>query len=294
MTAPAWRSIIIGPGCRCACIDKQMTVRKKDGTEESVPLFDVQAVIVSSLQATLTAALICELQRRNIRLIFCDEKQCPYGELTGYDTHHAAAGRLREQIAWKKRDARKIWKFIIFQKLEMQRNLLLHAGRVFPESKFQQCIAKIQSGDLSNREGLAARMYFVALFGKRFRRDVPSNINAGLNYGYAILSSAVTRAIVSHGYHPSLGIHHRGKTNPLNLTYDLVEPFRPFVDQIVLENPSMELNRERKHRLIDVTNVEMRYNAKRMPVSAAIDLFALEIFKALTAKTVPQIQMDFE
>lgn len=294
MTSPVWRSLVIGTGCRITYTEGQMTVQKKDGTEESIPLFDVQAVMISSEQTTLTARLICELQKRHIRVIFCDEKKLPYGEVVGYYHHHAAAERIREQIAWKKEHCCEIWRVIVFQKVEMQRKLLRFLHLKYAESSWQRYLESIQSGDRSNREGQAARLYFNALFGKGFQRRVNSDINSGLNYGYAILCSAMTRTLVFHGYHPSLGIHHCGKTNSLNFTYDLIEPFRPFVDRIVWEFHGSPLDRKLRHALIDVTNVEMRYGGQRMAVFSAMDHYILEITCALKQETIPQFLMEFE
>jgi len=289
-----WRSIVIGTDCQLSCSEGQMLVRTSDKREELIPLFDVQTVIVATCHVSLTASLLYELQKQDIRMVFCDESQLPYGEVVPYSANNLSAGRLREQIAWRKIDCSRIWKRIISLKLQMQHSLLLRLGVDFQEEKFQKYIATIKSGDHSNREGTSARMYFVALFGKEFSRRNPSNTNSALNYGYAVLASAVTRSIVAHGYNPSLGIHHRGETNPLNLTYDFIEPFRPFVDRIAFEYCGKELNRELKRELIDVTNTEVRYNLKKITVLSAIDQFVLAMTEALKSREVPQIEMDFE
>lgn len=294
MNSARWRSILIGADCQMSYTDGQMTVRTSDKREESIPLFDVQTVIISTPRNSLSAKLLCELEKQGIRTIFCDERYVPYGEIVPYSAHGSSAGKLREQIKWRKTDRERIWKKIVNLKLLMQRALLVRLQLDFHEEKFQKYITSVQNGDVSNREAASARIYFSTLFGSRFSRRNPSDINAALNYGYAILASAVTRSIVTHGYNPHLGIHHNSKTNPLNLTYDLIEPFRPLVDRIVFEGIGTAFNREMRHKLINVTNIEIRYDLRRVTVLSAIDLWVLAMTNALKSSEIPPIEMDFE
>ena len=294
MNSPRWRSILIGANCQLSYTGGQMTVRTADKREESIPLFDVQTVIISSTRTSLSAKLICELEKQDIRTVFCDESHLPYGEIVSYSAHGSSAGMLREQIKWRKNVRQNIWKEIISLKIQMQRNLLLRLGLDFQEDKFQKYLKAIKEGDLSNREAASARLYFSTLFGSRFSRKAPSNINYALNYGYAVLASAVTRSIVTHGFNPQLGIHHNSITNPLNLTYDLIEPFRPLVDQIAFENREQEMDRDVRHKLIDVTNKEIRYCLTQATVLSAIDRFVVTMTNAMKSGEIPQIEMDFE
>lgn len=102
MTSPAWRTVVMREGYHLTYREGQMVVRVKGGMEESFPLFDVRAVVITSLQCSLTSHLIYELRSRQIRLIFCDSQKIPHGEVVGYHTHHAVPERLKEQIQWEK------------------------------------------------------------------------------------------------------------------------------------------------------------------------------------------------
>lgn len=294
MEPSAWRTLIVGAGCRLSRDGAQLVLCRKEGTKELIPLFDLQAVVIASLQVSLTAHLICELQERNIRLVFCDEKSIPCVGILGLRPHHAATSRIVEQIAWKKRRCNEIWKHIIRLKIEMQQKLLSRLALPVDSERWLKLLKNTRAGDRSNREGLAARLYFKALFGESFIRRDGSTINAALNYGYAILCSAITRAVSAHGYHPGLGIHHRAGTNPLNFSYDLIEPFRPLVDLLVYSNPHEELSKELKHCLIDVTNLLILYQQKRMTVAAAIDQWVLDVTRSLNSNVLFQCRMDFE
>ena len=107
-------------------------------------------------------------------------------------------------------------------------------------------------------------MYFSSLFGREFRRHAKDDINGKLNYGYTILCSAVSRILAMHGYHTGLGIHHCRRDNPVNLSCDLMEPFRPFVDRLVYESGEKQMTWEMRKKLISLTELECLIEEKRM------------------------------
>ncbi|MDO4588187.1 MAG: type II CRISPR-associated endonuclease Cas1 [Planctomycetia bacterium] len=286
MTSPAWRTVVIEQDSALSCTQGQLTVKSKEGTVRHVPLFDLRTIMVVSLHVSITSGLINELNKRQISLIMCDEKKLPSGEFIGYNNHHATPAKIFEQIHWSEEHCIKVWEKIVILKIKMQRNLLNRLNLVSDWKKWDSYQQSITNGDQSNREGQAARLYFNVLFGKKFQRRTDTSINAALNYGYAILCSIITRSLVSHGYHTGLGINHCSGTNPLNLSYDLVEPFRPFVDEVVYYRREEELNKEFKTALIEIPNKVMSYCGKRMPLTLAADQFVLNVTKALNTKTL--------
>ena len=68
-----------------------------------------------------------------------------------------------------------------------------------------QYINEIEFGDVTNREGHAAKVYFNALFGMDFTRSAENVTNAALNYGYSLLLSTFNRCVVANGYITQLG-----------------------------------------------------------------------------------------
>ena len=313
MTANIWRGIVIDKGVDLSYDNGCLKVTDKEGEARTVPLYNVRTVMISSTQARLTAYLVNELNRRGISLVFCDERRRPTGEIVGYAVHHASPGRLRDQLRWKKAVRLDVWGEILRQKLTMQKRLLELLGYPVDEQKWASFLADPRPSDPSNREGQAARIYFNLLFGpverskrrqsggetsesaKRFRflRRVPSPINALLDYGYAIIASAISRSIVLHGFHPALGVAHRGATNPFNLTYDIIEPFRPFVDRLVYLNRDRELDRAMRHELIELPNSVVRYNNHRTELVTAIDLFVVDVTRSLTEGEVKIGKLGF-
>lgn len=294
MTTAAWRTLVVDSHVSLAYSRGRILVRDDQQAVRRIPLFDVRLVLIHSLQARLTTHLLRELHRRGIRVVFCDEKAMPYGEVIGYHDHHATAQRLNEQIRWKKEIRRQVWQWIVASKIAMQWALLEILQAATNREKWEGHINGIAAWDKTNREAQAARLYFNTLFGDSFHRRKESPINAALNYGYAVLCSAVTRALVAHGYHSSLGIAHRGATNPFNLTYDLMEPFRPFVDRIVFGNADRKLDREYKKQLIAVSGGGVRYREKKMTLATALDAYVVDVTKSLTTGVLAIGEIGFD
>ena len=280
----AWRIVTIDQACNLSYSSGRLEIETAEGSKETLPLFDIRTIVIASQQVRLTAYLINELRLRQVGLIFCDCKKMPASELVGYYDHHATSLHMREQLCWKKPIRKKVWEGIVRQKMIMQRDLLITLQVETDLAKWERYLGNVKAGDRSNREGQAARLYFNALFGKTFHRRQPTNINAALNYGYAIVCSSITRSLTAHGYHPSLGIAHRGGTNPLNFTYDLIEPFRPFVDKIVYLHKDRELDRDYKRELVSVTRTPMIYGKKQCVLEAAVEQYVLDVAKSLTTE----------
>jgi len=194
-----------------------------------IPLDDIHAVIVNAYGMTYTNNLLVELCERNIPFVICGKNHNVSGILFSTDGHYLQAKRFDAQIRCSQELKDNLWASVIKAKLRWQSEALKAVGTPFiPVSSL---ISKIQEGDKTNIEALAAKRYWRLLFGKSFRRDKNLNdINSLLNYGYSILRSTTARAVVSVGLHPTLGIHHKNEGNPMRLVDDLMEPYRPIVD----------------------------------------------------------------
>ena len=132
--------------------------------------------------------------------------------------------------------------------------MLLKKLEIKEYTKLLEYEKQVEIADKTNREGHAAKVYFNLLFGNDFIRDNEDNTNAALNYGYAILLSMLNRDIVSKGYITPLGINHRSEFNQFNLSCDLMEIFRPLVDEAVYNNRELAFDKEFKYKLVDVCN----------------------------------------
>ena len=134
-------------------------------------------------------------------------------------------------------------------------------------------IDEVATGDKTNREGHAAKIYFNTLFGKDFSRSDNNNINAALNYGYSIILSSINKEVISNGYLTQLGIHHKNEFNEFNLSCDLMEPFRVIIDNFVYFNSNREFNSEYKLDIINILNTKYTYNKKKYTLKDIIKMY---------------------
>lgn len=227
----SWRVVVVS---RSAKLDYQMgymVVRQEETTK--IFLNEISTVIIETTAVSITGTLMSELMKSKIKVIFCDEKRNPSSELIPYYGAHDTSAKVRNQIAWTDDIKATVWTEIVTEKIRKQKELLEDIGKIEEAILLQSYIDDMQYGDSTNREGHAAKVYFNALFGKDFTRTADCNINAALNYGYSIILSSFTREIVANGYITQIGLFHDNMFNQFNLASDLMEPFRPIVDDAV-------------------------------------------------------------
>lgn len=283
-----WRTAVIQDRVKLSVKDQQLIV---SGTYENcMPIDQLRQIMITSPTTTLTASAITMAAKGNIHVILCGEKHTPVCEIVPIGQHHEAAGAVIDQTEWIQERKNCIWKAIVELKLRNQLNLLRMLHRD-PSPKFKDYMESVTPGDQTNREAVAARMYFDSLFGCEFRRHAADETNAKLNYGYTILNSAFSRILAMHGYHTGLGIHHCNRDNAVNLSCDLMEPFRPFVDKIVFESGEKILDWEMKKKFISLPATECHLDGNRMNMDNAIEIFALETLKAVKKgkETIPEV-----
>lgn len=279
---PGWRTMVINDSCRLTVDNAQLHASGR--SSRTVPLNQLRQVLVTTRSSTIETGLLAEAAAGHVHMLFCGEKHLPVCELVPIGQHHEASGAVMDQAEWWQDRKDDIWKRIVEAKLKNQLFLLREKQRT-PPPKFLEYCNSVEPGDKSNREALAARMYFSSLFGRDFRRHAADAVNAKLNYGYTILCSAFTRALAMHGYHSGLGIHHCSRDNPVNLSCDLMEPFRPLVDRIVFESGDCELTWDMKKKLIALPDLECRVDGDVFTVDEAVETFTLAVCRAVTQGT---------
>jgi len=230
-------------------------VIKRGDEQTTLPLAELAVLIVAHPQVHYTHAVLTGICREGGAFVLCNEKRLPTGMLLPLENHYIQSYRFASQAEATLPTKKRLWKQIVKAKVTAQGRLLARTrGDDFGLSELAK---KVRSGDASNIEAQASRRYWPALFGDDFTRDPDvGGRNSLLNYGYAVLRAMVARAICASGLHPSLGLHHHNRYNPFCLADDLMEPFRPLVDEEVLsvvehsgENP--DLCKETKRKLIN-------------------------------------------
>lgn len=212
----------------------QMVIRL-DEREETVPLEEVGALVVSHPAVHYTHAVLAGICANGGAVIVCNEKRLPVGMLLNLTGHFTQTERFVAQAEAPLPVKKRLWQQLINAKILAQAAVL--AGLRGDDFGLRRMASDVRSGDPSNVEAHASRRYWPALFGPQMHR-IPGGddpVNRLLNYGYAILRGAVARGLTAVGLHPSLGIHHHNRYNPFCLADDLMEPFRPTVDTLVEE-----------------------------------------------------------
>lgn len=284
----SWRVVAISSRAKLDYKMDYLVVR----TEESVKrvhLSEISVLLIESTAVSMTAYLLCELTKRKIDIIFCDEKSLPFGSLLAFYGSHDTSLKFRNQIKWDSETKGFIWAEIVRAKIRGQCNVLTSADKSGTDL-LSSYLTEIQPADVTNREGHAAKVYFNSLFGMSFSRSEENNINAALNYGYSILLSAFAREITACGYSTQLGIFHNNMFNPYNLASDLMEPFRPFVDAEVLKMDLSVFEHSEKMQLARLLNNEITIDGKFQYMLNGIKIYTKSVFEAINEKDISLIK----
>ena len=246
---------------------------------------EIQTLIIESTAVAITTSLLSELVRNKIKVIFCNEKRAPVSELVPYYGDSISFKRIKQQMSWTDEIKDLVWKEIIIEKIKNQARVLKDISEEDSNSLLEYS-KDVVEGDLTNREGHAAKFYFNRVYGESFTRNNNSDINKYLNYGYTLVLSQFSKAIVAKGYLTQLGIHHIGETNYFNLACDFMEPVRPFIDKRVKDLT----NENFKEKLVEVLSETFVYDDQKQTLSNAISLYVSSLLNALALQDPSKIK----
>lgn len=252
-----------------------------------VALDGIGALIANSHGLSYSNNLLVTLADRNIPLVLCGPNHTPRAMLWPVEGHHAQSRRMRAQIGAGEPLRKRLWQSVVRAKITNQGAALEAAG--CQSNDLGAMARRVRSGDPDNLEAQAAQRYWPRLMGADFRRDTAApGVNGMLNYGYAILRSAVARSVMAAGLHPTLGIHHGNQNNPMCLVDDLMEPFRPVVDIAVMRlvrNGTGEVTSEVKHALASLLSQDMATDAGTTPLVTCAHRLAASVAKSYETGT---------
>ncbi len=272
----------------------QLVILNKE-TEDEITrsIEDLGYLILDHPQITFTTALMQLLAEFNIAVVFCDSKHHPTSMLLHLDAHHIQAERFKAQVSASEPLKKQLWQQTIKAKIRNQAKVLELSGQ--KAIALHNLANKVSSGDITNCEAQAARIYFKQLFGENFLRDrdgLPPN--PSLNYGYSIIRASVARALVGSGLMVTLGIHHHNKYNSFALADDIMEPFRPFTDWLIYQQiqtiPNYHnLTKERKGEFFQLLHTDCVWKEEKSPLSVAIESVTANLAKCFEG-TVKKLQ----
>lgn len=255
-------------------IEKQSDSPERQTT---VPIEDIGIVVLDHQQITITHGAMAALLDNNAAVVTCDKRHLPVGLMLPLEGHTVQSERFREQINASLPLRKQLWQQTVQQKILNQAALLreLHNAET---GNMLHWAADVRSGDSTNLEGRAAAYYWKMMFPDLddFTRErYGDEPNAFLNYGYAILRATVARALVSSGLLPTLGIHHHNRYNAYCLADDIMEPYRPFVDRLVVQTMQLypdisEVTTDIKRNLLTIPTLDVVIGGQRSPLMVAV------------------------
>ena len=276
----SFRTVVITKQSKLSYKNRYLSV-KSELEENYIHLSEIDTIIVDSIAVSISSYLLKELADNKINIIFCDEKHNPFGELNSFYSSHNTSKKILIQTKWNNKQKDELWSLIVKNKI-INQALLLNKIKSENYDLLMSYVSEVRVGDKTNREAHSAKVYFNSLFTKSFIRNANDNINAALNYGYSILLSNFNKEIINNGYLTQLGIHHKSEFNQFNLACDLMEPFRPIIDNFVYYNQTREFDSKYKLDLINIFNNNYKYLSKNYTLKDIIKMYTKNTLDCLS------------
>lgn len=263
----------------------------KKEAERTIPIEDIGVVILDHQRITVTSGVLEALLENNCAVITCNQKSMPVGLFLPLYGNTTQNERFRHQIAASLPLRKQLWQQTIKQKI-LNQEYVLKANTSHPTNTLRVWANSVRSGDPENIEARAAAFYWKNIFPElptfvRDRDGVPPN--SLLNYGYAILRAVIARALVGSGLLPTLGIHHHNRYNAYCLADDIMEPYRPYVDQLVIDiirqtDDYSILTKEMKMQLLGIPMIDVRIGGKRSPLMIAAQQTTASLYRCFSGE----------
>ena len=289
-----------------SCSQRQLIIQTADQAtgkpcEYSRPIEDIGVVVIESGQVTLSSYLISALLENKVALIVCDRKHMPSGLMLPLEGNTQQSERFNAQVSASLPLRKQLWQQTVSMKIKNQGAVLRKANNM-EIGNMLAWAAQVKSGDYENLEGRAAAYYWKNLFGDSsgfIRRQDGDDANLLLNYGYAILRAVIARSLVASGLIPTLGIHHSNKYNAYCLADDIMEPYRPYVDLLVLDimrkhKLSPEISNETKKHLLTLPAIDVRIGKLSRPLMIAASMTTASLAKCYLGETRKLLYPEIE
>lgn len=248
-------------------------VIKTEIKEAQLAIEDIGFIVIDHPEIYLSLPAMNLLIENNAAVIICNKNHLPNGLFMNLNSHHIQQEIFKNQINASVPLKKQLWQQTIIEKITNQGLLLETITK--KKNNFNFLASKVVSGDTTNMEGVAANFYWKTFFEHDFKRerfgDYPNNF---LNYGYALLRAATARALSGSGLLNTLGIHHKSKYNAFALADDIMEPFRPIVDEKVFEimhqYEEQELNTKIKAELLQILTRTVYFKEEKSPLMVGL------------------------
>lgn len=284
-----YRQVIIKKSDKLRAENNNLIIIKED-KENKVPLEDINFVILEDNQTVITGKLLSSFGEHGICFIACNDRYEPVSIMYPYNYHFKQLENVEYQLNLTDELKNKIWQSIVKEKLKNEVAVLCQTSKDERTiAIIEEYIKEVKPGDSTNREGLAAKLYFRSLFGSNFIRFYNDSINNALNYCYQIIKSSIIRTLSIYGLNTYLGVNHKSKVNNFNLVYDLIEPYRAIADKYVyslVQDQTPELSFELRRQLVNILNYPVICEKKKCSIEYSIELLVKSFIKTISTGKV--------
>lgn len=293
-----WRTICINEAIRLNYKLNSLGVLQKDEIIW-INLDEIDVIIVETLMCNISLKLLSELANKGITMIVCGENHMPIGNFISVNDNQRTAKFNRVQIEWDQKTKQLLWQKIIKHKILLQMIVLYKNNKNDKISILKKYIEEVDLGDITNREGLAAKIYFHELFGLDFirTRNATDIVNSSLNYIYQVVRAKIAQEIISHGYISSLGIFHCSEYNYFGFADDLIEVYRPIIDyyviQLIIKENISFMSSSYKEKLLSILYTIILYDNKKQKLIESIKLFVISVTDGLSNKQIERINFPY-
>lgn len=287
----SWRSVVITQPTKLSVRNRQLKITQDE--EWSIPIEDISSIVLETPQISISSKVMSMMADSKVIMYSCDDKHLPNGIFIPFTSHSRELKIIKSQLECSECFKKRCWQSIVIRKILNQAEVLRLCKKELMSEHLNNISKNVNSGDTTNKEAIAAKGYFSSLFGKNFNRNYDDIYNVSLNYGYSIIRGAIARAIVSYGYIPALGIHHKSELNNYNLVDDFIEPFRPIVDLWVKTNINSKIKFDKYVRaeLVNLLNVDVKIQGKLQSVNNAILIMVASYTTAISQKNYKKLEL---
>ena len=268
----------------------QLQVKTQEGVA-LIPIEDLTQIMVHGANIRLSTMDLSILAQHKILVMTLDEKYLPTAVVLPFEGHSRQAKLMHAQVNTSEEKYLNLWMQIITRKISNQARTLSILGKDAVE-KIALYAERVNGENVNYMESLAAKDYFTS-YHEGLNRRVEDPINSRLNYGYAVVRSAIARNLVAVGFHPTFGIHHDSQLNAFNLADDLIEPYRPMVDLVAHENigSNLQLNKNERKAMAHVLHNACTVDGVKVNVLTSIDMMCKSLKRIILNKSEEKLQL---
>ncbi len=274
----------------------------KDEEKILIDIKNFNCIVIDTTRISLTSSAILFTIENKVPIILCNNKHMPTVFCFDIFMNYKTSERIKKQISWENERKQFLWKEIIKEKINGQRNNILKLDKSFKVydtlSNYYDNVEVCDNEGVQYQEAVSARVYFKELFGNEFKRHNEDDINYALNYGYSLLRSYISCIIVGKGLHPSIGVSHSSVFNTYNFSDDIIEIFRPVVDFFVYNEfqYNKTFNRDFRKKLLNILEEEIYYKDNSVNMRKGIEMFldnVILFFEDYDELYIPKLELDY-